>query len=122
MAIRSKSLDDMIREIIVSLKTGEPKRPAFTLLVGSGFSFPIIPTPTQMLLGDIAWWRYWKDRKIGSLFCSRTEAVAGGKASELEIVEFEREMWKPIHTRAATSKDTAFGLTADGLPDLSTPN
>jgi hypothetical protein len=122
MAIRSKSLDDMIREIIVSLKTGEPKRPAFTLLVGSGFSFPIIPTPTQMLRGDIAWWRYWKDRRIAGLFCSRTEAIAGGKATESEIVEFEREMWKPIHTSAATSKDTAFGLTADGLPDLTSPN
>lgn len=64
MAVRVKSLDDMIREIIASLQAGESGRPAFTLLVGSGFSFPIIPTPTQMLKGDIAWWRYCKYRKV----------------------------------------------------------
>jgi tetratricopeptide (TPR) repeat protein len=122
MAIRSKSLDDMIREIIISLRTGEPKRPAFTLLVGSGFSYPIIPTPTQMLRGDIAWWRYSKDQKFTDPFCSRAEGVAGKKATEEQIAEFEREMWKPIHARALTSKETAFGLTADGLPDLNTPN
>jgi tetratricopeptide (TPR) repeat protein len=122
MAIRSKSLDDMIREIIISLRTGEPKRPAFTLLVGSGFSYPIIPTPTQMLKGDIAWWRYSKDQRFTDPFCSRAEGVAGKKATEEQIAEFEREMWKPIHARALTSKETAFGLTADGLPDLTTPN
>ncbi len=122
MAIRSKSLDDMIREIIISLRTGEPKRPAFTLLVGSGFSYPIIPTPTQMLRGDIAWWRYCKDRKITDPFCSRAEGVAGKKATEEQIAEFEQVMWKPIHARALATKETAFGLTADGLPDLATPN
>src|SRR5216684_939453 len=122
MAIRSKSLDDMIREIIASLQAGDSGRPAFTLLVGSGFSFPIIPTPTQMLKGDIAWWRYSKDRKFTDPFCSRAEGVSGGKATEEQIVEFEREMWKPIHARALASKETAFGLAADGLPDLNTPN
>src|SRR5216684_1925047 len=114
MAIRSKSLDDMIREIIISLRTGDPARPAFTLLVGSGFSFPIIPTPTQMLKGDIAWWRYCKHRKIPGRFRHQAEVIAEGLAMPDEIVEFQREMWKPIQAKAAASQDTAFPLTVDG--------
>jgi len=121
MAVRVKSLDDMIREIIASLQAGESGRPAFTLLVGSGFSFPIIPTPTQMLKGDIALWRYCKHRKIPGRFRHLAEVIAEGLATQDQIVEFEREMWKPIHAKAAASEKTLFPLT-DGLPDLSTPN
>src|SRR5216684_7778724 len=119
MAIRSKSLDDMIREIIISLRTGEPKRPAFTLLVGSGFSFPIIPTPTQMLKGDIAWWRYCKHQRLDGRFRHQAEVVAEGLANLEQSVEFEREMWMEINAKTAASQ-VACPLTADGLPDLST--
>jgi tetratricopeptide (TPR) repeat protein len=119
MAVRVKSLDDMIREIIASLQAGESGRPAFTLLVGSGFSFPIIPTPTQMLKGDIAWWRYCKQQRIAGPFRHQAEVVGEGKAVLDQIVAFEREMWKEINAKAAGSK-VACPLAADGLPDLST--
>src|SRR6266550_1865585 len=112
----------MIREIVASLKASDPGRPVFTLLVGSGFSVPIIPTPTQMLKGDIAWWRYRKDRNIPGRFCHRADGIAEGLATHAQIVEFEAEMWKPIHAKAVANEATAFSLTADGLPDLSTPN
>ncbi len=121
MAIRIKSLDDMIREIIASLQASDPGRPAFTLLAGSGFSFPIIPTPSQMLMGDIAWWKYSKDRKIAGPFRQRADGIAQGLAKQDAIAGYERAMWRPIHAKAALDPATAFPLTVDGVPDLTNP-
>src|SRR5437773_1759641 len=115
MAIRIKSVDEMIREIIASLQAGERGRPAFTLLLGSGFSFPIIPTPTEMLRGDIAWWRYCNAHQVAKPFGLRTEAITAGIATQDEIATFEREMWVPIHAKAAAN-GKPFPLTGDGLP------
>lgn len=53
MAIPVKPLAEMIRAVIGSLQTGtRGGRPVYTLLLGSGFSYPIVPTPTQMLKSD----------------------------------------------------------------------
>ncbi len=121
MAIRIKSLDEMIRDVIASLKAGEPGRPVFSLLLGSGFSVPIIPTPSQMVKGDIAWWRYWKSRKLAQSFCNRAEAIAAGLAAQDQLADFERDLWKPIHAKAMANPETEFPLS-DGLPDLNNPN
>jgi tetratricopeptide (TPR) repeat protein len=123
MAIRIKSLDEMIREIIASLQTAENKRhPAFTLLLGSGFSFPIIPTPTQMLKGDIAWWRQSKNQtKFGDRFRHRADCIAEKLVTQDEISAFEREFWKPIHAKAV-EKQAPFALGSDGVPELAVPN
>jgi tetratricopeptide (TPR) repeat protein len=118
MAIRTKSLDDMVREIIASLRSGEKGRPQFTLLLGSGFSYPIVPTATEMLRGDVAWWLYHSERKIKDAFCYRKDAVAQGLATEVEIAESERMMWQAIHALDAA---TPVLLGVDGLPDLTNP-
>jgi tetratricopeptide (TPR) repeat protein len=118
MAISTKSLDDMVREIIASLRAGEKGRPQFTLLLGSGFSYPIVPTATEMLRGDVAWWRYYNEQKIKDSFCHRKDAVAQGLATEDEIAKFEREMWQAIH---AADPAAPVLLGVDGLPDLTNP-
>jgi len=125
MAILPRSLDDMIRDVLASLKAGkrgdQGGSPAFTLVLGSGFSVPIIPTPTRMLNGDIAWWRYCNDQRIEGDFCHRDESIKKGLAKQEDVAAFERELWKEIHTASSTSDTTAFPLTAEGLPDLSSP-
>jgi tetratricopeptide (TPR) repeat protein len=130
MALRVKSIDDMLRDVTLTLRSGKRSQPAYTLLVGSGFSFPVIPTPTQMLKGDIAWWRFWKERGISETFLTRSDAIAAGLASERELVDFERKMWDAIHNAAASSAayaqymdaGGAFTLGTDGLPDLRDPS
>src|SRR5258708_647602 len=106
MAIHPRSLDDMIRDVLASLKAGkrgdQGGSPAFTLVLGSGFSVPIIPTPTRMLNGDIAWWRYWNDQRIEGDFCQRDEGIKNGLAKQEDLTVFERELWKEIHATAST--------------------
>lgn len=95
MAIPTKSLEEMIRDVIASLQAGtRGGRPVYALLLGSGFSYPIVPTPTQMLRSDIAWWRFCKDRRGDGPFRNRAEAVAEGMATAEEIAGFEKELWK----------------------------
>src|SRR5437764_4870677 len=118
MAIRTKPLDTMIREIMTSLRAGEKGRPQFTLLLGSGFSYPIVPTATEMLRGDVAWWLYHNERKIKDNFCHRKDAVAQGLATEDELAKSEREMWQTIY---ASDPAAPVVLGADGLPDLTDP-
>src|SRR5689334_24059756 len=102
MPIRPKSLDDMIRDVIATLQSGSTGgRPGFTLLLGSGFSFPIIPTPAQMLKGDIAWWRYCKEKRYGGPFRDRSDAITDGSAKPDDVTAYEREFWKSIQAKAA---------------------
>jgi tetratricopeptide (TPR) repeat protein len=121
MAIPVKSLEEMIRDVIASLQAGtRGGRPVYTLLLGSGFSYPIVPTPTQMLKSDIAWWRFCKDRRLDGSFRGRSEAETMGLAIN-EIAEFEKELWKNIHSACAADEQKRFPLGADGLPDLTDP-
>jgi len=121
MALRTKSLDQMNREIIASLEAGARRRPAFALIVGSGFSFPIIPTPTQMLRGDIAWWRYCKANQLPEPFGDPADVIAAGHATQAMIAQYEKQMWKEVHDHAASSQNTVFMLGDDGLPALADP-
>jgi tetratricopeptide (TPR) repeat protein len=122
MTIPVKSLDEMIRDVIASLQAGtRGGRPIYTLLLGSGFSYPIVPTPTRMLREDIAWWRFCKDRQIAASFCSRADGIAGKLATAEEIAEFEKNLWKTIHGGCAADEKKRFPLGADGLPDLTDP-
>ncbi|HEX6098891.1 MAG TPA: tetratricopeptide repeat protein [Thermoanaerobaculia bacterium] len=122
MPIPVKSLDEMIRDVIASLQAGtRGGRPIYTLLLGSGFSFPIVPTPTQMLKSDIAWWRFCKDRRLDTSFRNRADAVAESPATAGEIAEFEKELWKVIHDACAGDEKKRFPIGTDGLPDLTDP-
>lgn len=122
MAIPVKSLEEMVREVIASLQAGtRGGRPIYALLLGSGFSYPIVPTPSQMLKSDIAWWRFCKSRHPGTSFRVRADAVAEGLATAEEIAEFEKDLWKAIHDRCVSDDKKCFPIGADGLPDLTDP-
>ncbi|MGD0387916.1 MAG: tetratricopeptide repeat protein [Tepidisphaeraceae bacterium] len=52
-----------IRYVVSQLSDAQkPKTPAYTLILGGGFSFGVVPTTTQMLQHDIAWWLYCKQQ------------------------------------------------------------
>jgi tetratricopeptide (TPR) repeat protein len=122
MAIPTKSLEEMIRDVIASLQAGtRGGRPVYALLLGSGFSYPIVPTPTQMLKSDVAWWRFCKERRREGPFRNRADGVAEGLATAEEIAEFEQDLWKTIHAACDADEQKRFPLGADGLPDLTDP-
>src|SRR5688500_2573464 len=39
-------------------RPGKGQRPSFTVILGSGFSYPIIPTATQIVREDLPWWKW----------------------------------------------------------------
>ncbi|MEA2339278.1 MAG: hypothetical protein QOE82_3285, partial [Thermoanaerobaculia bacterium] len=121
MDIPRKPLDDMVREIIASLRAGEKGRPRYTLILGSGFSFPLVPTARQMVEGDIAWWRYHGEQKIEGAFCSKQDGIDRGLAKDGVVTTFERDMWGHIHGKASSNAKTIFPLASNGLPDLTDP-
>src|SRR3954454_4894588 len=111
MPIRAKTLAEMIREILVSLRAGAlERRPAFTLLLGSGFSVPIIPTPSQMLKSDIAWWCYCRDKRVEHGFKDRDVAVSEGLVEKSELETYERHLWQRVQEAGARDAETTFAL------------
>src|SRR5436190_21612489 len=83
------SLQDFLEHIRAGLSRQRHGKPAFTLLVGAGFSAPLIPTTREMVERDIAWW----------LFCQERQEPAPFRycpPNEEEFKRFAAQMWKNI--------------------------
>ncbi len=106
----SVTLDKMVENVACWTQAGGNK-PAFTMLLGSGFSFPIIPTPSQMLAKDIAWWLYWQKQKKGQGKFTDRPAI------HKNLPKFEKDLWKQVQKDANSS----FDLDSSGLPDGTRP-
>ncbi|HEX7154142.1 MAG TPA: SIR2 family protein [Thermoanaerobaculia bacterium] len=115
-----KSLSEMIQDVVSSLANETRRRAVYTLVLGSGFSYPVIPTPSQMLKGDVALWNFCKQKK--KQFGHRDAVLALDAAFPKEFAESERAMWQRIHRKAQASDGTRFLLDEYGLPDLSQPS
>jgi hypothetical protein len=63
-AFDSISQDQLLDRIVGTIEFERTRRPAFTLLLGSGFSAPLIPTAGQVVASDVAWWLFWR-RQVG---------------------------------------------------------
>jgi hypothetical protein len=94
--------------------------PTYALLVGSGFSYPLVPTGGGMIR-DVPWWLYWHSQRnipgsgLPSRFCQRP---AAGDPNEPELLKFELALWAALVARQAEP----LLLKADGTPDLSAAN
>ena len=74
----------------VRARLGRPGgQPAFALLVGAGFSVPVIPTAKQMVLSDIPWWLYRKEARIEGPF-------GPPPAGDPGLARFQEELWASI--------------------------
>src|SRR5579863_1185794 len=97
---------DQLLEVIAGAIESKHTSPAFTLLLGSGFSAPLIPTAGQVVARDVAWW----------LFCRRQ--ASGGKsfaprpAEDAKVREFEQQLWPKIQTECKVDLKLRDGLPA----------
>jgi tetratricopeptide (TPR) repeat protein len=97
---------DKLLDRIAGRLEWEGTSPAFTLLLGSGFSAPLIPTAGQVVARDVAWWLYWRRQaRQGDVFANRP-------AEDGEVRSFERDLWTSVHGECEGS----FELN-DGLPE-----
>ncbi len=107
----SISQSQLIAHIVSRLKRERTRQPAFTLLLGSGFSAPLIPTAGQVVASDVAWWLHWRqEAKECDLFSNRP----GGNA---EVRAFELGLWTKVHEECGGS----FRLK-DGMPEMDAEN
>jgi tetratricopeptide (TPR) repeat protein len=104
----SLPFEQVIESILFRLDQQSSHRPAFTLLLGAGFSAPLIPTAGFMVAKDIAWWLYRKKNRESGLFPYPPDHNS-------DLQQFEIDLWTSIHSRS----DGAFRLQPKGLPDLS---
>ena|SRR5215510_3440394 len=65
MGYQSISLPELFYRVKDHVATSE-KGPPFTLILGAGFSFPIIPTTEGIVKVDLPWWKWCQaSRKDG---------------------------------------------------------
>jgi tetratricopeptide (TPR) repeat protein len=89
-AFDSISQDDLIGRVLRRLELQRTRQPGFTLLLGSGFSAPLIPTAGQVVAWDIAWWLYWRQT------ASDTDAFAHRPADDGAVRDFEKRLWPRV--------------------------
>lgn len=105
---------DFVGRVQRQLQDSPDRRPPCTLIVGSGFSFPLIPTTQQIVHEDLPWWVRCQ-RRLPSGPQPR-HFTDDDKADFAEGAgEHAAEFWKGV---AATDADEASGLQLDdkGLP------
>lgn len=102
------TLGDLAERVAKRLVRADRGSPAYTLILGSGFSYPLIPTARGMVERDVAWWLFRRERGETGSFPSRP-----GEVPELDA--FEKNLWADLHRQSGE----AFDLDG-GFPSLET--
>ncbi|MCK6478136.1 MAG: hypothetical protein L6Q35_15050, partial [Phycisphaerales bacterium] len=93
------------------------ERPFFTLILGAGFTYPLVPTARRMLT-DIPWWLHWRqsvEKPAGSGYARQ---FRDRPFQDEQLENYERDLWKRLFE--GPSEKTIGELKA-GLPDVSLP-
>lgn len=98
-----------------------PRHPPFTLILGSGFSYGIIPTTSQIVQQDLSWWKWCQKREPSGPtpqdFIDRKE---NDPAFQTNVKKNAKEFWKNVldcYNLKTESAKRAIFLNADGVPD-----
>ncbi|HUT87868.1 MAG TPA: hypothetical protein VMY37_00085, partial [Thermoguttaceae bacterium] len=102
-------MDQMIRTIKANLGQRERNKPVYTMLVGAGFSVPLVPTAGRML-GDIVWWLFRNANGVQGPFDDRPREQEGLK-------DYEKELWRVVQQDCPVD----FELGDDGRPNHADP-
>ncbi|MBN9524258.1 hypothetical protein J0H58_38055 [bacterium] len=92
-----------------------PPPPPFTLVLGSGFSYGIIPTTAEIVRADLPWWMWCQRQEKGGPtpddYHRRKEGDFAAPAKE-EAKRF----WEKVTKAYRGDGEAVFALYADGLP------
>src|SRR5262245_38118404 len=112
-----RTVPKFLNDVRSQLEIG--KTPSYALLLGSGFSYPLIPTGSGMIR-DIPWWLYSQSRpkpaenghpaRFGQRPASNDPKEAG-------FLTFESDLWATL-----TAEQEGLIRLKDGTPDLMAPN
>ena len=104
----------------VSSPSGTP----LTFILGSGFSFPIVPTTVEIVHRDLAWWRMCHDtenRNLSPDLFWKTPHIPVEFRDT--VADYSKEMWANIHSHIGSKAvDSDYGKlrfdldTSSGLP------
>ncbi|HEY1191292.1 MAG TPA: SIR2 family protein, partial [Gemmata sp.] len=111
--LRSVDLFERVNRCCV-VSAGEP--PPFTLILGSGFSYGIIPTTAQIVREDLPWWLWCQRKEKGGPtpddYRNRKEADFATQAKDES-----RTFWSRVSATYASGSRSPLALGADGLPE-----
>lgn len=106
-------------ELIERIQPGQGVSSGIALVLGSGFSFPIIPTTREIVRNDLPWWLMCQSEEFKDL--NPKDFGVDDKKEEFkdQIDEYSRQLWKQVCDRAGRTPESSklrFELGGDGLP------
>jgi tetratricopeptide (TPR) repeat protein len=96
-------------------------RPPLALVIGSGFSYPLIPTTSEMVCKDIPWWKWCQSGEVGGPLPKDFHDPDSLKARAAHAKEYASNFWQRVKDSAdpqqgvQTREALAFD-TEDGVP------
>ncbi len=108
--IRTMPLNRFLSQVQQRVEAVGDRAPAYSLVLGSGFSHPLVPTGKQMVQSDIAWWTYAQKNKL----CY----VADKNKTHAGLEAHARQLWQDVQDSSTTNGQPTFSLDANGLPNL----
>jgi len=103
---------ELIERIQKRLSSGPVSRPPYTLILGSGFSFPLIPTTSQIVREELPWWLMCQTRESGVLpadFANPTKAME----CQAKRKSFAASFWNEV---ISSNPECGITLGDDDLP------
>lgn len=89
----SMRLEQVARSVRGRLQRAPAGQPAYALIFGAGFSYPLIPLASAMVR-DVPWWLHWaQGAAAGDPFLERAAAPPDRQAA---FEEFEHGFWEEI--------------------------
>ncbi len=113
---------ELFERISQHTEVDSQKSPQFTLILGSGFSYGVIPTTAQIVQQDLPWWVLCRDKKDGH---TPKEYVDTPNTPDDDAAKANaRAFWKEVVARHQRQPDdgkkkkSPIHLNTDGVPDL----
>lgn len=122
MTGRSITKGELFERMRSSISTRTSGRPPFTLVLGSGFSFPIIPTTSEIVRVDMPWWKSCQAQRPGGP--KPTDYLNRNEKSFADTEkEYARAFWESVRRSAVSAFSPGkppFALDVEGLPEKNT--
>ncbi|MFG0258204.1 MAG: SIR2 family protein [Phycisphaerales bacterium JB043] len=100
-----------------ALPLSDRNRPTVTLVLGSGFSHPFVPTTRQIVLEDLPWWWLCLSGTTPELIQESyfNDDLRNSHLNDGTIQAFASELWVQVH-KAAIKYGYDFELEPNGMP------